>query len=380
MDADTVRVLEALEEQVAASRPCALATVVGVRGSTYRKMGAKVLVREDFTTVGTISGGCVEGDIAMVAREVLASGHPCVVSYDLQEDDVCSLGVGCGGAIEVLVEPLWQGSSEGDSGLLLEALRALYHEQRTQVVATPLPETFSKGAVRRWVVRPDGTMRGSGTEPAADTAVSRSALEVMTERASSRRVLALGDKEVTIFFDLLAPPPRVLLHGAGDDAIPLVRILRELGFRITVADPRAAYNTKDRFPGADALLVASPEEAARAVSLSEGDFVIIMHHHKARDRDALRTWLHGPTAYVGVLGPRQRTEQLLAELKEDGFTVDAQDLRRIHAPVGLDIGAEGAGAVAVSIAAEIVAFRTRHPGGHLRDRRGPIHLLRERTA
>jgi xanthine/CO dehydrogenase XdhC/CoxF family maturation factor len=341
----------------------ALATVVGVRGSTYRREGARLVVPAEGETVGNISGGCLEGDVAVQAREVLAQGAPRLLRFDLTADDeaVWGWGLGCNGAVDVLVEPA------GPAAGVAAALRAAREEERPLALVTVIDGERS-GA--RMVVQPGGGVEGTLGDAALDDDARAAALDALARRRSRRLDLAGG---VPAFVEVLEPPLRLVVCGAGHDAVPLVEFAARLGWRVDVVDDRPVFLVPERFPQARRFVEAKPAEAAEATAPDADTCVVVMSHNFLRDRDYLRSFLPSPAAYLGMLGPRARLERLLAELDTEGVHPSAETLARVHGPAGLDIGAEGPEEIAWSIVAEILAVRRRAAGGFLRDRRGPIH-------
>lgn len=218
--------------------------------------------------------------------------------------------------------------------------------------------------------QPFGTL---GTE-ALDALATQVAQEKLAELypKSETRIVQTPEGEVSLFFDVTIPASQLVLFGAGHDAIPLAQLGSQVGFRVTVVDSRPAYATSERFPTAQVLL-ARPEALSDRVQLDPRSYAVIMNHHLERDRESLRFALTSPAAYVGVLGPRKRCQRMLDALQQAGFTPSAQQREKMHSPVGLDIGAESPEEVAVSIVAEVLAVRSGHQGGFLREREGAIH-------
>jgi xanthine/CO dehydrogenase XdhC/CoxF family maturation factor len=332
-------ILDAIDRLAARGEEMALATIVATRGSTYRRAGARLLVPAVGEPIGNISGGCLEGDVARIGREVLASGEPRVATFDLTADDdaVWGYGLGCNGSFELYVEP---------TAGALEAARVL----RAALGGEPT-------VLSTVIAGPRIGARWSGTDGAAAAAL----------RDGIPRVEEMGDER--IFHEPMLPPPRLVVCSAGHDAIPLVRQAAELGWRVTVADVRRSLLTRERFPGAAEFVDADPERAAETVAPDARTAVVLMSHNYLRDVAYLRSFLgwDAPIGYLGALGPRGRTEQMLAEIGRP------EAIDRIHAPAGLDIGAEGPEEVARAIVAEILAVTRSRGGGPLRDRPGPIH-------
>ena len=362
-------VLEAIEALDAQGQRMALATIVAVRGSTYRRPGARLLVPEDGAPVGNISGGCLEGDVADMARVVMKEGEARLAGWDLtaDDDDVWGLGLGCNGAIEVFIEPAEQAVA------VTHALRTALEEERPICVVTVLeseaPELVAPGA--RLVVRPDGGVEGSLGHADVDAEAILEARMLLAAGRSEIRVFTHG---VRSFVEVLEPPLRLVICGAGHDAIPLVRAAAVVGWRPVVVDDRPAFLTHERFPQAHAFVpIAEPGEVATAAPLDAATFAVVMTHNYLRDRDYLRGLLASAVGYIAMLGPAARTQRLLMDLAEEGSPVSEEDRARIHGPAGLDLGAEGPEEIAQSIVAEIVAVRHERDGGFLRERPGPIH-------
>ena len=361
-------VLAAIESLAARGERMALATIVAVRGSTYRRPGARLLVPQEGTPVGNISGGCLEGDVADMARVVMDEGRPRLAGWDLTADDdaVWGLGLGCNGAIEVFIEPADRAAE------VAGALRMALQEERPICVVTVVEsglEGVAPGA--RIVVPPEADRHGSLGDPTVDAEAEGAARDLLEAERSEVRTFAGG---VRAFVEVLEPPVRLVICGAGHDAIPLVRAASVLGWRVVVVDDREALLTRDRFPEATAFVhVDAPEDAAKAAGVDARTFVVVMTHNFLRDRAYLRTLLGSPAAYVGMLGPAARTQRLLIELADEGVVIPLERRERIHGPAGLDLGSEGPEEIAQSILAEIVAVRRGRDGGFLKERPGPIH-------
>lgn len=363
-------VLQAIEGLNERGERMALATIVSVRGSTYRSPGARLLVPESGETVGNISGGCLEGEVAEIAKAVMADGRPQLVNFDLTADDeaVWGWGLGCNGAIDVFVEPADRAAEV--TGALASALE----EERPLAVVTVLASGVPKvrpGA--RLLVHPDGRHEGELGHPDADRLAREEALAALEAGSARTRDLEVGAQQLRAFVEVFEPPIRLLVCGAGHDAIPLVRHAAELGWRVEVVDDRPEFLTPERFPGAAGFTETEPGEAAKRARVDPRTHVVVMSHNYLRDRDYLRSFLGTEIAYIGMLGPRARLERLLASLAEEGIRPTDGDLAKLHGPAGLDIGAEGPEEIAWSIVAEILAVRRGRSAGFLRDRSGPIH-------
>lgn len=305
---------------------------------------------------GTVSGGCLEPELMIVAEEVLASGRGRTVEYDLSEETMWGLGIGCGGQVRVRVAPL--------EASLADVWRRVEGAGEAWAVAQPLDGVG-------WLIV------GPGEEGAARGAIGDEATTDGAQAEARRRLegvrTGLGEAGGhEIFVDVMAPPPVLCLFGAGHDAMPLCALALSAGFRVRVIDPRPAYTTPERFPGAEVRVVDVQTDAAAADLVPPGAYAVVMHHHLARDTAALGLLAGTGARYVGALGPRARTERMLAELEAVG--VGLERLRRaLASPAGLDIGAEGAEQIAVSIVAEILSLRAGRGGGRLARMDGSIH-------
>ncbi len=322
-------ILGRIEELNAAGESMALATIVSTTGSTYRHPGARMLIPAEGPWLGNVSGGCLEDDVARIGREVMRSGEPRIATFDLTADDdaVWGYGLGCNGSFEIFIEPT------AGAVQTAELLRANPAGCLVTVLTGPHAGTHRFEADGSHDARP-----------------------------------SVGEEDgARVFHEPIQPPMRLIVCGAGHDAIPLVQQAADLGWRVTVADVRRALLTHDRFPDAADFCDADPERAAEALATDSRTAVMLMSHNYLRDAAYLRSLLDAEWAYLGVMGPRGRTEQMLGEIGQP------EALERLHAPAGLDIGAETPDEVARAIVAEILAVTRGHPGGSLRDRRAPIH-------
>lgn len=354
--ADFDRILETIGEWTAREQEFALATVVGVRGSTYRGLAARQLVAVDGTSVGTVSGGCLDSDLVAVAAEVMDDGEARIVEFDLTADDeaIWGWGIGCNGATRLLVE------SSRTAVPMAERLSELRGAQRPAAVVHILGG--GEGVGSRAVVTHNDV---EGSIPDGLVSEAREALVV-----SRNRLAMVGGFEALI--EVVASPSRLVVCGAGHDAVPVVRLGAELGFEVIVVDDRRKFLTAERFTDAVGLVRCEPAELATAVDLDQRAHVVLMSHNYLRDLDYLRATCSAHPAYVGVLGPGERLERLLKDLEKTGDGPLASSV--LHGPAGLDIGAEGPLEIAWAILAEILAVRRGKAGGRLRDRKGPTAL------
>jgi len=352
-------ILAAYEQLAARGERGVLASVAGVAGSTYRRAGARMLVLADDTMVGLISGGCLEGDLLEHARAVRETGTPKLVQYDHrgQDDIVWGLGLGCAGAVDVWLERV-DATQPGP----LAQLGAWSEARTSGAIATALDG--ARAGQRRTLDAQAGLL---GTLAVAEV---DAALENALASGHGRRFTSASGE--SIWLEMARAPVRLALFGAGPDAIPLSRIARELGWDVVVSDHRAAYAVAERFPGADVRHVEVAQSVVRA-AVDARTHAIVMTHHYLHDRAILAALLATPAPYIAVLGPKQRTHDLLAEIAATGPRVGDDERARVFGPAGLDIGADAPEEIALSICAEVQAFASGRSGGALRERKGPIH-------
>ena len=350
---------------------CALATIVSVEGSSYRRPGARMLVCEAGTTTGTISAGCLENDVVEHAKRVLQTGAAKLVEYDTastSDEMAWGLGLGCNGIVRVLVEPLASGA------LYIEALRRsceMRPDGASISVATVYQYAPATGA--RLFIDEAGEV---SHENLSDEMAAMLASEVRAlAREGVTAAACLYDVDgvtAKVFIEALLPPVPLVIFGAGQDALPVVELARGLGWHTEVVDPQARQSSLARFAVADRVTLSRPEDVAAHVGITPRTMTLLMSHNYSHDLEMLRFLLASPARYIGVLGPRKRTERMLRELEETVRLGEA-NLARLHSPAGLDIGANGPAEIALSIVAEMRAVLDGRRGGMLRERRGAIH-------
>lgn len=330
-----------------------LATVVDVEGSSYRRPGARMLVTEDGWQAGSISGGCLEGDIVKRGLWLTQNG-PALLTYDTTDDDdiVFGVGLGCRGVVSVFLE---------------------------RVTASSIPLAFLADCIER---RTSGVLatKFTGENFGAHFMLNSGGEDDLT--AAMQSVLASGQSATQtlgaskVFFEVVRPPIPLVIFGAGHDAMPLVTFAKTLGWHVTVCDGRPSYATSSRFPEADAVILCLPE-AVGQIPLSADTLAVVMTHNYLTDLALLRALLSSPVRYLGLLGPKSRAEQLLADLREENVSWTDAQAGRLHAPVGLDIGADTPESVALAMLAEMQATLANRDGGKLRERAAPIHPERK---
>ena len=351
----------------------ALATLVKASGSTYRRPGARMLILEDGGSAGSVSGGCLERDLIEKGQVAARKGESILVTYDTsaEEDIVFGVGLGCKGAVHILVEPLRPGSAAEE---LIRFIGNIFHRRHSGAVATVFQ---IRGDVQvrlgdRWMLDSDGKVSGRLDDEGLRAKINAATVEALSSNRSRTMEFELPGGEVEVFVEVMHTPAPMVIFGAGYDAHPLLRLAKEVGFHVTVADARPAYAQAARFPEADAVVVVRPEEIA-TLGLNQRTAAVIMSHNYLTDFGLLQAVLPLNLRYLGMMGPRARTLKMLQELQEAGLETSEDLLRKIHNPVGLDIGAENPEQIALSILAEIQAVIAGRPGGLLREKKGPIH-------
>lgn len=331
----TVKELQAILARLASDpSPHVLATLVTVAGSSYRRPGARLLLTANGDRVGSISGGCLEEDVIARARQVAITGRAELLLYDTttENDLVWGVGLGCHGVVQVLVEKL--------------------------------------PALPRWADTLVANFRAHRPTPVGVVWRSDDPAQLGTRLAKD---LPATDAPDGVFVDVVPPPTRLVIFGAGDDAQPLVRFAKDLGWHVTVADPRPDFASSARFPSADAIVVGPAGKLVARVAAPDDALAVVMTHHYVHDVPLLRDLLASPLPYIGLLGPKARGERILSDLAKDGLVLSAAQRSRVHAPVGLDLGANTPEEVALSIVAEMRAALAARDGRPLRERRTPIH-------
>jgi xanthine dehydrogenase accessory factor len=316
----------------------AMARVVATRRSAPRPIGSKLIVAETGELAGSVSGGCVESEVVEAAREVLAGGEPQLLTYGISDDLALSVGLPCGGEIDVWVD-------EPDPELL-QQLSDVAREERRAVYFVDLE---------------DGTQRLvlDGENDVADELI----------RSGHSKIVELHGRRV--FADVLGPPPRLFVYGAVDTADALSAAARAIGWRAIVADARARFATPERLPHADEIIVGWPEEALAQVAPDHTTAILVLTHDDKFDLPLLIGALASDAFYIGALGSRRNQDRRRERLLEAG--VDESELERISGPAGLDIGAHTPAETALSMLAEIMAVRAGRDGGRLRESSGRIH-------
>jgi len=338
----------------------AVATVVRVAGSSYRKTGARMMITQGGQRVGTVSGGCLEAE---VSRKIwwLTEQGPVIRDYHTSYDDDSkpSYGLGCDGVVTLLLERVYPANPLPNP--LFEAMRKSVENRSPSAIVTVI-STHNPGAAvgARLIVGEDGKVSYAGAidENLRQRTLSIAA-NVLATRLSASISTTFQGAEIELFAEYLAPPPALFLFGAGDDAQPVACLADTMGWEVSVADGRSHLATKARFPGAQRVATLDLDDPAGALGIGPGDAAVVLTHSYLQDVAILRALLPLDLGYLGVLGPRRRTERILAEVAPELGMTPEDAMRRLRSPVGLDLGSGSPEVIALSIVSEIQSVLTQ---------------------
>ena len=364
-------ILAAFDEAQRQGKQTALATVVHVDGSSYRRPGARMLITEDGQLTGSISGGCLEGDALRKALLVMTQKRSMLVTYDTNDEDDAQLGMwlGCNGIIQVLIEPIDFSKKNNP----IQLLRNVISKRQKNVLITlfSLREKRDAQYGTCLLMSEDGS--SAGDIPVLKDILTAEANDVLLNNRTTYKNYISEDQNFTAFIELIKPEISLIIIGAGNDVIPLVDMAAILGWETTVVDGRANYAKRERFSSSCQVLVSKPEKVLEQITIDEQTVFVLMTHNYNYDLAMLRLLINKAVVYAGMLGPHKKLERMLAELKEEGMNLSEQQLSVIHSPVGLDIGAETSEEIALSILAEIKAIFAGKLGQSLRNNKEVIH-------
>jgi len=346
---------------------CALATIVRVQGSSYRKPGARMLILGDGRIIGSVSGGCLESDVVERAQGGMRAGRPILATYDTTGDDdiFFGMGMGCRGIVDVLIEPLLGSAAKA---LSVIAGSQIQGDRVAMATVYRASDNCVFAAGDHIILDEENGMLSRCERDSDMSGRVLAALEgALSARQSSFEHIDADEGSIDVFLEVLEPPVPLVIFGAGNDAQPLARMAKAAGWRVTVVDGRPAYATADRFREADEVILSGIEDLTRNVKIEDRTAVVVMTHNYLRDAALLETLLAGPARYIGILGSRLRTETLLQDLASRGLYDPILHAERVYGPVGLDIGANTPEMIAVAIIAEIQTAFTGRTGGRLRD-------------
>lgn len=341
-------------------QPCALATVIHVEGSAYRRPGARMLMTPEGQAWGMVSGGCLEHDILDHGRRALQSGRSRIVRYDsTSEDDIVfGTGLGCNGVIDVFIEPITERFRE----TFIQGVEGCQKTRRAGAIATVID-----GTAQHAFLTDEGWTGDEAPLPLLED------FPVGGEKA----VLLSGEvggNAAGVFVQPLLPPIQLVVFGGWLDVISLVRFAREIGFQVVMVDSRQRQSSRRFFREADSILLCSPGEALARIQFDARTVAVLMNHNFDRDQEALAALTQVSVPFVGMLGPKRRQQKILDNLRNQGVAIPDEFARHLHGPVGLDIGAETPEEIALSIMAEILAVLNGRNAKPVRDRATPLHV------
>ena len=343
-----------------------LATIVNTFGSTYRQKGAKMLIAETGEMIGTLSGGCVENDIWQYTKKI--ENEPLLISYDAtsEEDLIWGFGLGCNGAVQILLEKLDRLNYLSPLNLITQCLK----NQKPGAIAT----IFSvEGKINlkigsRFLLYPDDTSYTDIQDRELKEAIASETIKAKNTRRSTVNKYQLSSASVEVFIEVIKPPTSLIIFGAGRDVFPVVKLAKAIGWQVTVVDCRAQEKTYQRFAIADKIVLTRREILSQQISVDENTVAVVMTHNYFDDRDIIKFLLPTSIPYLGVMGSKNRITKIIEELNPT-----KTQLEKLYSPIGLDIGADTPAEIASAIVSEIQAVLTKRNGGFLKHRSQPLH-------
>ena len=341
-------IISRLEEWLEAGKAAAVAIVVRKNGSAMRPVGAKMAISADGSMTGSVSGGCVENAVIEEAQACMRSGIPKLLHYGVSDDTAWSVGLMCGGEIDVLIVPIKDASANGLDRTVIRKIGELQEKRQPYTLLIKLDE-FQLG--QTCILE----NKAGRLDSHAAAMLEPETIPHLEEMIRTETSGILEMKAGRVYADVGTPAPRLIILGAVHTAIPLVQIARQVGIYTILIDPRTAFSNRERFPQVDELLTDWPLEGFEKVRVSREDFVLLMTHDDKFDLPAAGAALRAGAKYIGMLASRSTRERRFKLLMEEGFTKD--QVETIHAPVGLEIGARTPEEIALAVLAEITAFR-----------------------
>jgi len=344
-----------IEKLAQAEKRVAMATLVATRGTSPKREGAKMWVGEEGRIFGSVTiGGCVDARVIAESEQALSSSKSRLVEMRLGDEDAWEIGFSCAGDLDVLIEPV-------DVPNLIElyrTVRSAVDQGKRAVIATSLRDSS-----RKLLIVEGGETSGSLGTPDLDREAQTASLKLMKRRASG--TVSLGQDSTPVFFETHGPPPTLIVFGASHVAMPLVSLAHDLGLKTIVVDGRPRFATRERFPDVDQLLIGIPSEIAETLVYTSSTYVVLTAHDYKYDLPVLKVVLPARPEYVGLLGSKRRGKAIKEFLVEGGM--DSELLDQLHVPTGLDIGADTASEIALSILAEAVAIKSGRSAAFLRE-------------
>ena len=350
-----------------------MATVVHLEGSSYRRPGARMLITDEGKLTGAISGGCLEGDALQKALLVMAQQKSRIVTYDTMDEDDNTLGVGlgCNGVIQVLMEPV----NATDPMNPIEFLRKVADKRQKAVLVTlfSLEDKKNTPAGTCLLMDESGNFLGNLQDHDLENILKEDAAMAFAKEKSSFKNYISDKYNLTAFIEFVKPAVSLVIIGAGNDVLPLVEMADVIGWESRVVDGRSSHARPERFVKACQVLVSKPENVLDQIYIDEQTVFVLMTHNYNYDKAMLKALVTKKIKYVGMLGPKKKLDRMLGELKDEGFTLTEEQRSIVFGPVGLDLGAETAEEIALSIIAEIKAVLAGKARQSLRNINDVIH-------
>lgn len=379
---ELLNILEQAQILNSSREPYALATVVKIGGSTYRRPGARMLIADAGKRWGAISGGCLEGEVAQRAILTLENGVPQLVPFNLQDDDiVLGFGTGCNGIVHVLIQPVLPDTEHSP----IDALQYCMTQRQHGVLATVIDAPEDTGLLGRYALLLEDLSLGAISLPAPlhQTVLPFSRQLIKREIAEGQmylwhtKQLETAHGPIEVLYEIVRPPVNLIIFGEGHDVHAVVSLASNMGWQVKIVGRKSVDFLAQRFPKATShQFLMHPEDVLRHLSFDTRSAALVMNHTYQRDKVLMQHLLDAEIPYIGMLGPRERTTMMLDELAAQGHPLSRDKAARLFGPVGLDIGTETPEEIALSAIAEIQAMLHRRPGAPLRTRNGPIHATR----
>jgi xanthine/CO dehydrogenase XdhC/CoxF family maturation factor len=351
----------------------ALATLVHLNGSSYRRPGARMIVDEEGQLTGAISGGCLEGDALRKAVFCIHTQIPKLVVYDTSDEEDATIGIqlGCSGIIQVLFEPI----DENNPLNPIELLKKAIHKRQNTVLVTLYASQIKKGDTvgTSMLLEDSGEFHNNSSFQFVPEKLMQDINETLTIKKSSFKSYNLNDDTFSAFLSFISPPISLVIVGAGNDAIPLQSIAETLGWQVTIVDGRHTYAKIERFSSACQIIVSKPEKVLQQISIDEKTVFVLMTHNYNYDYAILKALLSKNPPYIGALGPKKKLDNMITDLKAENIFLNERQKNILYGPVGLEIGAETPAEIALSITAEIMSVMHNKKGGYLRNLLTEIH-------
>ncbi|MCF8300847.1 MAG: XdhC family protein [Haliscomenobacter sp.] len=351
----------------------ALATLVHLNGSSYRRPGARMIVDEEGQLTGAISGGCLEGDALRKAVFCIHTQIPKLVVYDTSDEEDATIGIqlGCSGIIQVLFEPI----DENDPLNPIELLKKAIHKRQNTVLVTIYAPQIKKGDTvgTSMLLEDSGEFHNNSSFQFVPETLMQDIKETLTIKKSSFKSYNLNDHPFNAFLSFISPPISLVIVGAGNDAIPLQYIAETLGWEVIIVDGRHTYAKIERFSSACQIIVSKPEKVLQQIPIDEKTVFVLMTHNYNYDYAILKALLGKNIPYIGALGPKKKLDNMITDLKAENIFLNERQKNILYGPVGLELGAETPAEIALSITAEIMSVMHNKKGGSLRNLLTEIH-------